>query len=112
MRSVRPVAFSAADATNTAATMIAGSLANPESASAGLRMPVIARARSVSIAARSIRTRSLFIRMPARDRRYRPEVPSPGSSSRAKPCEVRAAKPLNSNSGPRYSTFTPVSVRW
>jgi hypothetical protein len=59
-RSVTPVAFSPADITNTAATMIAGSLANPASASAGVRMPVKPSARSASIAAMSMRTRSLM----------------------------------------------------
>ena len=40
--------------------MMAGSLANPESASTGVRMPVAASASSVSIAAMSIRMRSLM----------------------------------------------------
>ena len=42
MRSVMPVSVSAAEMTNTAATMMAGSLEKPESASLGVRMPVAA----------------------------------------------------------------------
>ena len=60
MRSVRPVSVSAAEITNTAATMIAGSLEKPESASPGVRMPVAASASSVSIAATSMRIFSLM----------------------------------------------------
>ena len=60
IRSVRPVSVSAADMTNTEATMMAGSLANPERASTGVRMPVAASASSVSIAAMSMRMRSLM----------------------------------------------------
>ena len=60
MRSVNPVSVSAAEMTKTDATMIAGSLENPESASTGDRMPVAASASSVSIAAMSIRMRSLM----------------------------------------------------
>jgi hypothetical protein len=58
MRSVTPVALRAAEMTKTEATMIAGSLANPESAWAGERIPVTASASSVSIAATSMRMRS------------------------------------------------------
>ncbi len=49
-----------AEITKTEATMIAGSLANPASASFGVRMPVNASASSVSIPATSMRTRSLM----------------------------------------------------
>ena len=63
MRSVMPVCVSAAEITNTEATMIAGSLANPESASFGVRMPVAASASRVSIAATSMRIRSLMNRI-------------------------------------------------
>ena len=58
MRSVRPVSVSAAEMTNTEATMMAGSLEKPESASLGVRMPVAASASSVSIAATSMRRSS------------------------------------------------------
>ena len=60
MRSVSPVEVSAAEMTNTEATIIAGSLAKPESASTGVRMPVAASDSSVSIAAISMRIRSLM----------------------------------------------------
>ena len=63
MRSVRPVSVSAAEMMNTEATMMAGSLANPESDSLGVRMPVAASASSVSIAAMSMRIFSLMKRI-------------------------------------------------
>ena len=58
-----PVGVSAAEITNTEATMIAGSLAKPESASFGVRIPVAASASRVSIAATSMRIRSLMNRI-------------------------------------------------
>ena len=59
MRSVMPVADNPEESTNTAATMMAGSLEKPDRASLGSRMPVIASASVVSIATRS--TRSLLL---------------------------------------------------
>ena len=58
-RSVIPVAASAPEITNTAATMIAGSLAKPDSACFGSSTPVRTSAASVIIAVTSTRSRSL-----------------------------------------------------
>ncbi len=55
-----PVELSPAEMTNTAATMMAGSLAKPDRASRRVRMPVRFSASRVSIAARSMRTRLLM----------------------------------------------------
>ena len=60
MRSVMPVADRPADSTNTAATMIAGSLAKPASASFGPRIPVRVSASRASSATRSMRSFSLM----------------------------------------------------
>lgn len=60
IRSVMPVADKPADNTNTAATMIAGSLENPDKAWVGVRMPVRVNASVASIATRSTRSFSLM----------------------------------------------------
>ena len=57
---MRPVAARPADNTKTLATMIAGSLANPDSAWRPSRMPVSASASSTSIATRSMRNLPLM----------------------------------------------------
>jgi len=59
MRSLMPVACNPAESTNTAATMIAGSLENPARACFASRIPVRARASRASIATRSTRNRPL-----------------------------------------------------
>ena len=72
-RSVMPVAASPPEITNTAATMIAGSLANPDSACFASSTPPSTSASSTSIALTSIRRRSLTnrYRPPARISRNR-----------------------------------------
>ena len=64
MRSVRPVSVSAAEMTNTEATMMAGSLAEAgEGFAWASGCPVAASASSVSIAAMSMRIFSLMKRI-------------------------------------------------
>ena len=59
IRSVMPVDCSPAESTNTAATMIAGSLEKPARACLASRIPVRASASRVSMATRSTRIRPL-----------------------------------------------------
>src|SRR4249919_2304561 len=72
-RSVIPVAARPPEMTNTAATMTAGSLANPDSAWSASSTPLTTSASSTTIAVTSTRRRSLMNRYnaPARIRRNR-----------------------------------------
>ena len=70
-RSVTPVAASPPESTNTAATMIAGSLAKPDSAWSAESVPVMTSASSTSMAVTSTRSRSLTNRKSAAARMQR-----------------------------------------